>query len=120
MSKCRFAGVLKEIELDKSRMILKLVPDAEYSVSISGPTKDGKETFAVFHPVKASSGKVYNYKSTLSFEVIRPSFYSISLGTHFEMILNDGKIKKAKGIIRRTSGVDSKVWFFIEKITAKI
>lgn len=35
MGKYRFSGVLKEIVLDKSKMMLKFVPDAEYTVSFS-------------------------------------------------------------------------------------
>ena len=89
MSKYRFAGTVKCVEIQSKSLIFSFIPDSEYSSVLR---KDKDETmFALIQPVdKKDVGYVFAYENTVKVQSSSTGAHAhITLGIHCMLELDD-------------------------------
>lgn len=95
MSKFRFAGTLKEIEVSSSSMVLYFAPDQEYLSSFK-VDKDKTTKYAIIQPVdKDKVGYAFEFDGTVKLECDTKSAH-MNVGAHYLLSLTTDV---GKGII---------------------
>lgn len=119
MKKYRFAATVKGVDISKSGAILKLMPDADFSVVYHGRNTKGKsveQKFAIFQPVGVSDGKVYAYGETIKFAVKNVGSVALPPGIHCELMMEDVKPKKYLAELEKVDGVDKGCSFYVTSV----
>lgn len=116
MSKLRFAGTLKEIEVSSSSKVLRFVADQECTVS---EDRDGKkETYAIFLPADNGEGIAFKNEGKLKIVVESKAKWlpAWKVNGRYELMLEPGDGKNHE--VEVTDAPTSK-YFKLESVTEK-